>query len=760
MDLLPITAKKAEIVSAVQDNKVVIVKGETGCGKTSQLPIILHEMGLSQKGKGPIVVAEPRRAATVAVAEYVASQIGSELGDRVGYHVRFGNVSVSGTEIKFVTHGILLREMFSGSLFERYSAVIIDEAHERSLEIDLLLGLAKRAVRIRDDLRIVIASATLDAEGLSKYFEDAPVIDVPGRQFPVTISHHRRTLPRIEWVVRAVAKKILAIVSETKEGDILAFMPGKDSINAVIAEIWSLGGGRIVTLPFHKDMEATEYRRIFEDFPGMRKVIIATNIAETSLTLPSVKFVLDSGLIKEVGYCRDTGIESLAIVPHSQSGCIQRSGRVGRVSEGTCYRLYSEPSFGLRSPHTKPEILRRKLDTTLLYLRALGFESPSMFEFVDKPDEKVFTQAKDELVKLGAFSSTNGDLTNAGKLMVALPLVPRVGRLVVEATKRGCVREILSYASFLASPAVFLRPWGNEKKACLVQSQFLVLNSDVLTLLKVWNEYANSGQSKGWCEEHFLCSHALAEVGMAREQLSRILLDRNIGMSSNSSEEVLIQTVATSLHAYLLKHEGKGNYAGVFHDFGKVRIHPESALWGTTPDTIVATSIVKIQHPYATQCTAVNREIMTKVFPQLLPKSAQEVPKEKVVEKPPIPEVITKVVEASQKSIIDEKVTLIFVKRRNELVALYKGTLLKRLEKGSVVPIPGKLYSCTVFSDGGKLSLKLTKEIVPGEKVVNGPHRIVADSPKSKVNRKLKVSEETADLAHDLASSWQCRLDD
>ncbi len=756
---LPIIAKKAEIIEAVTNNKVVLVTGETGCGKTSQLPVILHEMGLSQRG--PIVVAEPRRAAAIATAEYVASQIGSELGERVGYHVRFGNVSVAGTSIKFVTNGILLREMFSGSLFERYGAVIIDEAHERSLEIDLLLGLAKRAARIRDSFRVVIASATLNAEALSKYFEGAPVINIPGRQFPVNILYHRRTLPRIEWVVRGVAKKIMAILADTKEGDILAFMPGRDSIEAVIAEIWSRGGGRIVTLPFHKDMETTEYHRIFEEFPGMRKVIIATNIAETSLTLPTVKFVLDSGLIKEVDYCSETEIESLAIVPHSQSGCIQRSGRVGRVSEGTCYRLYPEPSFEFRPPYTKPEILRRKLDTTLLYLRILGFEDPGAFEFVDKPDERVFTQAKDELVKLGAISSTNGDLTNAGKLMMALPLVPRVGRLVVEAVKRGCVREILSYASFLASPAVFLRPWGNEKKARLVQSQFFVPHSDVLTFLKVWQGYADSGHSKAWCEEHFLCPHALGEVALAREQLSRILLDRNIGMSSNSSEDVLVQTIASSLHAYLLKHEGKGNYVGVFHDFGKVRIHPESALWGTTPDHIVATSIIKIRHPYAAQCTAVNREIMAKVFPQLLPKPAQEVPKEKAVERQPVPEVTPTPVEASEKSVVDEKVTLVFVKRKNELVALYRGALLQKLERGSIVPIPGRLYSCSVFSEEGKLTLKLHKEILPGEKNgKNDTHRIIGDVVKSKIDRRLEVTEETADLAHDLASSWQCRLDD
>ncbi len=208
---LPIIAKKAEIVSAVTNNKIVIVTGETGCGKTSQLPVILYEMGLSQRG--PIVVAEPRRSAAIATAEYVALQIGSELGDRVGYHVRFGNVSVAGTAIKFVTNGILLREMFSGSLFERYGAVFIDEAHERSLEIDLLLGLVKRAVRIRDDFRVVIASATLNAEALSKYFEGAPIINVPERQFPVTISYHRRSLSRIEWVVRAVAKKIMTILA-------------------------------------------------------------------------------------------------------------------------------------------------------------------------------------------------------------------------------------------------------------------------------------------------------------------------------------------------------------------------------------------------------------------------------------------------------------------------------------------------------------------------------------------------------------------
>ena len=324
------------------------------------------------------------------------------------------------------------------------------------------------------------------------------------------------------------------------------------------------------------------------------------------------------------------------------------------------------------------------------------------------------------------------------------------------------MREILSYASFLASPAVFLRPWSNEEKARLVQSAFFVPQSDVLTLLKVWQGYVDSGQSKGWCEEHFLCPHALGEVALAREQLSRILLDRSIGISSNPSEEVLIQTVAASLHAYLLKHEGKGNYVGMFHDFGKVRIHPESALWGTTPEHIVATSIVKIRHAYAAQCTAVNREIMAKIFPQLLPKPVQEIPVESALRKPAlVVGVGPKPVKTPGKPIIDENVTLVFVKRKNELVALYRGALLQKLEKGSIVPIPGKLYSCSVFSEKGNLTLKLHKEILPGEKNrKNDSHRIVGDVLKSKINRKLEVTEETADLAHDLASSWQCRLDD
>jgi len=634
---LPIRKAKSEIKEKIGDAETLIVIGETGSGKTTQLPqILLETLQLGEK----IAITQPRRVAATSIANYVAEQVGTKIGDKVGYTIRFDDSTTEGTQINFMTDGILIRKIQEDPLLMDYSIVMIDEVHERSLNIDFSLGLAKKIQKERKErglkpLKIVVASATLEKEKLIDYFDNAPVVEAPGRLFPVDIQYENSTPHNSEAVVRRAAEKVEQISNQSKEGDILIFMPGKKEIDMVLEALdFRVKSGNfgeaLEQLPLYGNQSSEEQNRIFQK-GNKRKVIIATNIAETSITVPSVKHVIDSGLINEMEFNTNSGIEALLTKDHAQSGCTQRAGRAGRVSEGTCYRLYTKESFEERNEFQKPELVRTNLAHTILLMKKIGIEDVASFDFLDPPDSQNIRNALDSLTSLGALNA-QGSLTEMGLLMAELPLAPNISRMVIESEKYGCTQEVATIASFLGAKPVFVRPRESEKIADEMHSKFTVKNSDFLTMLNVWKQYEKSGFDSRWVRDNFLNNKALQEIEQVRMQLIQILKKNDIEVSDKGKDanpEAVSKSIASGLIENLLEHSGRFNYRklNVTSLFSSdYFIHPSSVLFASQyslPELIVPYQIVETgnderRKKYARTCQVVEPEWIAEIAPHLL----------------------------------------------------------------------------------------------------------------------------------------------
>ncbi|MFN7088773.1 MAG: helicase-related protein, partial [Candidatus Paceibacteria bacterium] len=425
---------------------------------------------------------------------------------------------------------ILLRKIQEDPLLQDYSAVMVDEAHERSLNIDFTLGLLKRLQKERakvglPPLKIIVTSATLEKEKFACYFGESSMVEVPGRLYPVDIHYENNVYD----YTTAAAEKVKMIVEQNKEGDILIFMPGWEEIDRTIKEIERLGIPDIEILPLHGEMAPEDQDKIFAQ-SKKRKVIVSTNIAETSVTVPGIRHVIDSGLIKQIEFDPSTGIETLSTRYHAKSGCVQRAGRAGRLAPGECWRLYPESNFDIRPEFQTPEIQRSNLAHVILMMKKIGIENVRSFEFIDPPEAKSFEHAIDTLKTLGALDD-NEDITDIGEAMAELPLEPHIARMVIEAEKYNCVEAICTIASFLGGRSVFIRPKGKESEADVAHRHFRVPESDFLTLLRVWEEYEANDFSDSWARNNFLHSKMLAEVRQVRYQLFRVLRRNGIHAS-------------------------------------------------------------------------------------------------------------------------------------------------------------------------------------------------------------------------------------
>lgn len=612
---LPIIAHQEEIVKAVCENQVVIVVGETGSGKTTLIPLFLYEAGFGDKGW--VGITQPRRIAATSVARYVARQIGCRLGDEVGYKIRFDDETTQGTVIKFMTDGIILREIQSDPELSNYEVIVVDEAHERSLNIDFTLGLLKDLLKRRKDLKVLVTSATIDAEKFSKFFGNAPVINVSGRTYPVEI-------------IYAPDKEIEEVVSEIsvkgKSGDVLSFVAGWDDISKTMEKLKKLDiSPKLEIIPVHGEMEPGEQDKIFARFPGKKKVSVATNIAETSITPDGVVCVIDTGWIKQTDFDPQTGIGSLNTVKHSKAGCSQRTGRAGRTQPGVCYRLYSEDDFNRRPEFTKPEILRTSLAGVILQMKALGIKNPEGFEFVDMPEKEAIRKAHQTLQALGALDAKD-ELTEIGWEMANLPLEPHIARMVIAAAKYGCLEEVLVVAASLSVHNIFplIKDEEQKKLAAEAHAKFKDLTSDFLTLLKVWEEYRNSGFDRSWIIKNFLNWKALEEIRKIRGQLFSILRN-HYKITSNSDKEAIAKAVATGLVENLLNYYGRHAYRTARGD--SVYIHPSSAVFGgfNHPDWMVAAEIVTTKKTFARDCMAIKPEWMEEIAPQLCKYETDEI---------------------------------------------------------------------------------------------------------------------------------------
>jgi ATP-dependent helicase HrpA len=544
---LPITAKKDEIIDAVAGNPVVIISGETGSGKTTQIPKFCLAAGRGIDGK--IGCTQPRRIAATTVSRRIAQELGEQLGQSVGYKIRFQDKTSPDAYIKIMTDGILLAETQNDPDLIEYDTIIVDEAHERNLNIDFILGFIKTLLKRRKDLKVIITSATIDTEKFSKAFDRAPVIEVSGRMYPVEVRYQPHDLKtaddnepaHIETAVRAVDK----LQQESPFGDILIFMPTEQDIRETREAIKGRQYKNVAVLPLFARLSAAEQSKVFAPISA-RKIIIATNIAETSITIPGIKYVIDTGLARISRYTPRSRITSLPVTAISQSSAEQRKGRCGRVENGVCIRLFSQEDFHTRPLFTLPEILRANLAEVILRMIALKFGDISDFPFVDRPDPKSIKDGFDLLVEIGAIAlmpkpETAGGkpgykLTKTGKLMAKMPIDPRLSRMLIEARVQECLDEMIVIAAALSIPDPRERPLEKAAAADQAHKNFKDPSSDFITLLNIWNQYhqvwnsqksisQSFKQAKKFCKAHFLSFKRMREWFDIHGQLTQNLKD-------------------------------------------------------------------------------------------------------------------------------------------------------------------------------------------------------------------------------------------
>ncbi|KAI8996726.1 P-loop containing nucleoside triphosphate hydrolase protein [Gaertneriomyces semiglobifer] len=547
---LPIFTYRDEILEAIAQFQCLIIVGDTGSGKTTQVPQYILE---SLSNIRNICVTQPRRIAAIAAARRVAQERHSRLGDVVGYAIRFERNTSSNTRLVYATDGTLLRQVANDPLIKAYDLIILDEAHERSLETDVLLGLLRRACRRRPELKIVIMSATLDIDKFSDFFGEAPVFSVPGRMFAVDILWQKQmklSAAKATYVRRAV-DTVVHIHKTEEPGDVLVFLTGQQEIDQAIKlledALASLDNSEIryrsrvmnvLSYPLYSAMETPEQGTIFEPAPeGVRKVIFATNIAQTSITVPGIRYVIDSGFVKQKLYDPQTRVDALVVAPISQAAATQRAGRAGRVAAGKVYRLYSREAFEDMDAATVPEIQRSSLLSTVLSLKTLGIEDVVNFEFIDPPDVEQITDAIKQLFLLGAVDE-QGHLTNLGRQMAAFPIDPFLSRaLISSAIDYGCSFEVIIIVAMLSVEDVFANPRGKKKldAAEKMRKRFYDPSGDHITCLRVFHAWRDHDYSKDWAYEHYLHFRALTAARSIRKQLSACM--EKLGLPIMSSEQ-------------------------------------------------------------------------------------------------------------------------------------------------------------------------------------------------------------------------------
>jgi ATP-dependent helicase HrpA len=605
---LPISAHAETIVEAIRDHQVVIVAGETGSGKSTQLPKLCLKAGRGVRGL--IGCTQPRRIAARSVARRVAEELGSELGQTVGFQVRFTDRVSADSYIKFMTDGILLAEVHRDRLLDGYDTLIIDEAHERSLNIDFLLGYLKRLTKRRPDLKIIITSATIDTARFAEHFDDAPVITVEGRGYPVEVRYQEPV--EGEDLPQQVRRAVDTVSRIDSRGDILVFLPGEREIFQVSRALKRANLSHTEVLPLYARLPAGQQDRIFKTGTG-RRIVLATNVAETSLTVPGIRFVIDSGLARISRYAAHSRVLRLPVEPVSQASCNQRAGRCGRVGPGTCIRLFDETDFEARPEFTEPEIQRAGLVGVLLEMLALGLGDPEDFPFVDAPPRRLIGEAWQSLVELQAVDEDRR-ISKLGRRLARLPVDARHGRMLIEAAERGALAEALVLIAALSIADVRDRPLDQQQAADQAHRQFVVPGSDFLTLLKLWQWWqetrAELSRSKAdrTARVQFLAPQRLHEWGQLHGQLKQIAREEGwkVGKLGSAEAEEIHCSLLAGLLAMIGQHQEKGEYQGARGH--KFRIFPGSVLAGRNPGWIMAAELVETARPYARMVAPVKPE--------------------------------------------------------------------------------------------------------------------------------------------------------
>ncbi|MEP9361985.1 ATP-dependent RNA helicase HrpA [Nocardioides sp. CN2-186] len=630
---LPVTQRREDIAAAIRDHQVVIVAGETGSGKTTQLPKICLELGRGVRGKnggGLIGHTQPRRIAARSVAERIASELGTELGDLVGYQVRFTDRTSKASRVKLMTDGILLAELQRDRQLRKYDTIIIDEAHERSLNIDFLLGYLKRLLPKRPDLKLIITSATIDVDRFAKHF-DAPVVEVSGRTYPVEVRY--RPLMDLdgqdedgEVVVRDQTEAIVEAVKELSAegpGDVLVFLPGEREIRDTADAMKDLPRTEIV--PLYSRLSAAEQHKVFSSHgSAVRRVVLATNVAETSLTVPGIRYVVDTGVARISRYSVRTKVQRLPIEPISQASANQRSGRCGRVEAGIAVRLYSEEDFEGRPEFTDPEILRTNLASVILQMTSLGLGDIARFPFVEPPDKRNVQAGVQLLEELGALSGPQ--LTKVGRRLARLPIDPRLARMILEAERLGCVREVIVIAAALSLQDPRERPAELQAQSDQQHARFKAEGSDFLTWLNLWRylkeqqKELSSSAFRRMCKREFLNYLRVREWQDFESQLRQVAkeMDIQVGQpADNPDADGIHQALLSGLlsHIGLLEEREKEKAGGrrPMREYlgargAKFAIFPGSGLARKQPQFLMAGELVETSRLWARQNAAIKPE--------------------------------------------------------------------------------------------------------------------------------------------------------
>ena len=636
---LPVEDYKIQILQAVCENQVLILVGETGSGKTTKIPQYLAEAGytsVSRKCQDNsrenqklsskcIACTQPRRVAATSVAKRVAQEVGCRLGDEVGYTIRFDDCTSSRTCIKYMTDGMLLRECLSDPLLSSYSVVVLDEAHERTLNTDILFGLIKKTLLLRHDLRLIVTSATLECDKFSAFFSGAPVFRIPGRTFPVEILYTKD--PEQDYLYAAI-QTVLQIHRNEPQGDVLVFLTGQEEIETACATLASSNSDQTMSiLPVYATMPSDQQAKIFSPTPqGTRKIVVGTNVAETSITIDGIFYVVDPGFVKQKIYNPRLGMDSLVITPISQSQAKQRSGRAGRTGPGKCYRLYTEKAYLEEMlPNSAPEIQRTSLTNSLLQLKAMGINDLLQFDFMDRPPLQALISALQELFNLGALDE-DGLLTASGRQMALFPLEPALAKILIQSTREGCVSSILSIVAMLSTQlSPFYRPRDKQEEADRAKAKFHSSHGDHLTLLSVYDKWIESKCNQQWAFDHYLQARVLRRADEIRRQLSEIVrtmqgkdyFEHNLVTGSSDLSRAIRRSIVSGCFMHVAHKDSTDGGYRTIADRTSVYIHPSSALFGGGGgnDWVVYHELVCTSREWMREVTVIDPKWLTELAP-------------------------------------------------------------------------------------------------------------------------------------------------
>ncbi|MEC8483931.1 MAG: ATP-dependent RNA helicase HrpA, partial [Pseudomonadota bacterium] len=622
-DSLPVSARRDEIIKAIQENQIIIIAGETGSGKTTQLPKMCLEAGRGLTGQ--IGHTQPRRIAARSVAERISDELQVKLGEAVGFQVRFTDESQEDTLIKLMTDGILLAEIQQDKFLQKYDTIIIDEAHERSLNIDFLLGYLKRITAQRPDLKVIVTSATIDVERFSRHFNDAPIIEVSGRTYPVEIRYQPllsksdfEELDEDQSMEQGILDAVTLLIAEEREtgyrgaGDILVFLPGEREIRETAELLRREALQGVEVLPLYARLSSSEQQRIFKPHGG-RRIVLSTNVAETSLTVPGIRYVIDPGLARISRYSVRSKVQQLPIEKISQASANQRAGRCGRVAEGVCIRLYDEEDFNGRPEFTDPEIFRTNLASVILQMANLRLGAVEKFPFVEMPEKRMINDGYRALTELGAL---RGDrLTTIGRQLAKLPIDPKLGRMLIAANDHHVLKEVAIIVSALSVQDPRERPQDKKTQSDQCHAVDKDENSDFMVLLNLWQRYEeqrqelSQNQLRQYCRKQFLNFMRMREWRDIHRQI--LIACKQLGFKEVEHEERQYDSIHRALLAGLFtqvanKMDESKEMLGCRSR--KLSIFPGSMLFKRPPQWVMAAELVETSKLYA--------RIVAKIDPQ------------------------------------------------------------------------------------------------------------------------------------------------